>query len=178
MLFFSALFLPEDVWEVSMFMHFPVIVQLSQCTDCAATRLWMLLTHVYCHHQEVALLNSSTELNFSLQAKISSWEQKKKTTLFQHPRTVLLSNSSVRIILLWLNKTMTKQDAGGRVFFPPNINVTATVILNLYLNRVASWDWHILFKTPVRKITTLQPRAAFVAGNWSHLSPVNALMPL
>lgn len=57
---------------------------------------WMLLTHVYCHHQEVALLNSSTELNFSLQVKLSSWEQQKNNTL--------ISTSKNCVAFLWLNK--------------------------------------------------------------------------
>lgn len=51
------------------------------CTYTAqpkATRFQTLLTHVYCHHQEVAPLNSSTELNFSLLLKTSPWEWGKK----------------------------------------------------------------------------------------------------
>lgn len=64
-----------------LFMYFPIIVHVSVHICCAGNCFLVLLTHVYCHHQEVALLNSSTELNFCLQAKISSWEQQQKTQL-------------------------------------------------------------------------------------------------
>lgn len=57
---------------------FPVSDHISVSTSCTAIRFWILLTHVYCHHQEVALLNLSIELNFSLQAKTSPWEQNNK----------------------------------------------------------------------------------------------------
>lgn len=106
--------------------------------DCATLSMYGLRSHPPLNATHPCLLSSSgsgpVELEHGAQLLSASKDfilrtkQNKKTTLFQHPRTVLLSNSSVHIILLWLSKTMTKQDAGGSVFFPPNINVTATVI--------------------------------------------------
>lgn len=44
------------------------------------------LTHVYCHHQEVVLVNLSAELNSFLPARISSCEEQKHKQRLQRPR--------------------------------------------------------------------------------------------
>lgn len=74
-----------------------------------------LLTHVYCHHQEVALLNSSAELNSFLPARISSWEEEKHKQRFHHPRTVPLSDRSENIIFLRSHKNTGQ--TGHRCYF-------------------------------------------------------------
>lgn len=123
------------------------------CTYTAqpkATRFQTLLTHVYCHHQEVAPLNSSTELNFSLLLKTSPWEwgKKKTTTRFQHPRTVPFSFSEARIISESAQKQRQNRTqvvvSTQRVIFPQRCDCLCFLFV-LFLFKLVSWDWHILY---------------------------------
>lgn len=121
------------------------------CTYTAqpkATRFQTLLTHVYCHHQEVALLNSSTELNFSLLLKTSPWEWGKKTTRFQHPRTVPFSFSEARIISESAQKQRQNRTqvvvSTQRVIFPQRCDCLCFLFV-IFLFKLVSWDWHILY---------------------------------
>lgn len=143
-LFFSALFLPEDVWEAF------VCVQVSVCMCGAATCFRILLTHVYCHHQEVALLNSSTELNFSRRAKISSWEQRNKNAVVSTSNNCATfpplgaHNISVIAQKQWQNRTQVVVSTQSFFFFQYQCH-RFCYLFNLYLTRMVSWDWHILF---------------------------------
>lgn len=125
------------------------------CTYTAqpkATRFQTLLTHVYCHHQEVALLNSSTELNFSLLLKTSPWEWGKKTTRFQHPRTVPFSFSEARIISESAQKQRQNRTqvvvSTQRVIFPQRCDCLCFLFV-IFLFKLVSWDWHILYSEKI-----------------------------
>lgn len=109
-----------------------------------------ILTHVYCHHQEVTLLNSSTELNSSLQAKTSPWEQKNKNNTVSTSKSfaIFLQRGTHNISLiaqkLWQNRTQVV--VSTQSFFSPQHRCHRFCYLfNLYLTRMVSWDWHILF---------------------------------
>lgn len=142
-----------------------------------------ILTHVYCHHQEVTLLNSSTELNSSLQAKTSPWEQKNKNNTVSTSKSfaIFLQRGTHNISLiaqkLWQNRTQVV--VSTQSFFSPQHRCHRFCYLfNLYLTRMVSWDWHILFlKTPGKQITR-KPSGAIDAGESVYLNPVNALMSL
>lgn len=88
------------------------------CTYTAqpkATRFQTLLTHVYCHHQEVAPLNSSTELNFSLLLKTSPWEWGKKNNKVSTSKNCAIFFQRGAHYFWECTKTKTKQDAGGSI---------------------------------------------------------------
>lgn len=132
----SALFLPEEVCMCTRF-----------CM-CTQTETWFLLTHVYCHHQEVALLNSSAELNFSLKTKTSPWErktQKQSLNKLNHfhlaCRTEHFCDGP---------KTVTKQDTDVFLFnisltFPPEIRLILSV-RKLHLILVTAESFLLLSK--------------------------------
>lgn len=122
------------------------------CTYTAqpkATRFQTLLTHVYCHHQEVALLNSSTELNFSLLLKTSPWEWGKKNNKVSTSKNCAIFFQRGAHYFWECTKTKTKQDAGGSIntarYFSPTVSLLVFFICSFFLFKLVSWDWHILY---------------------------------
>lgn len=111
------------------------------CTYTAqpkATRFQTLLTHVYCHHQEVALLNSSTELNFSLLLKTSPWErQKQKNNKVSTSKNCAIFFQRGAHYFWECTKTKTKQDAGGSIntarYFSTTVSLLVFFICSFFI---------------------------------------------
>lgn len=94
------------------------------------------LTHVYCHHQEVAPLNSSAELNAVLPARISSCGGRKTQTEISAPKNRVTfrplggHNISALAQKHWPNRTQVRFST--KALFDRNISV----VLSLYSTRL------------------------------------------
>lgn len=148
MLFFSALFLPEDVWEVCMFMHF------FPC-NCASFWMYVLYSRTLSNTTHPCLLSSSgsgpVELERRAQLLSASEDFILRTQKHKNNAVSTSKNCSTFLQLCahnisaiaqtqWQNRT---QVVG--FFFQYQCHCFSC-LFNLYLTRVVSWDRHILFR--------------------------------
>lgn len=149
-LFFSALFLPEEEREVCIFpvsKHVSVRTQRS-LKQLAFKRYSPMFTVIIRKWPCWTRARSSTCLCCW---RLHPESEAKKTTRFQHPRTVPFSFSEARIISESAQKQRQNRTqvvvSTQRVIFPQRCDCLCFlfVLFLFFLFKLVSWDWHILY---------------------------------